>query len=74
MVILGAFLALKVPGGHEVDFSQSKRYLFHNENICLHILTKFQKIEWTDPKLLSNKPRVRGPPLCVSVSGVGKKN
>ena len=21
-----------------------------------------------------NKPRMRGPPLCVSVSGVGKKN
>ena len=38
----GVFLALKVPGGREVDFSQSKCYLFHNKNICLHILTKFR--------------------------------
>ena len=47
MAILGAFLALKVPGGREVDFSQGKCYLFYNKNIRLHILTKFQK-NWMD--------------------------
>ena len=40
-------LALKVPGEREVDFSEGKCYLFHNKNICLHILTKFQK-NWMD--------------------------
>ena len=38
---------LKVPGEREPEFSQGKCYLFHNKNICLHILTKFQK-NWMD--------------------------
>ena len=43
MAILGAFLALKAPGGRESEFCQSKQYCFYNHNDCLHILGKFQK-------------------------------
>ena len=43
MGILGAFLALKAPGGRESEFCQSKQYCFYNHNGCLRILGKFQK-------------------------------
>ena len=51
----GAFLALKFPGGGEVDFSQGKCYLFYNKNMCLHILTKFQKNWMNGSKVIVQK-------------------
>ena len=39
----GVFLALKVPEGHEPEFSRVQQYYFYVRNNILHILAKFHK-------------------------------
>ena len=49
------FWALKSPEGREPEFCQGLRYTFYVGSHCLHVLTKFRKIQWMDQKLWTKK-------------------